>query len=139
MRIAAGLREAIVDVASFLGSALAAAAAADASDPVNSPRWGDEPGLSRGKLFAKLISLFHRECDVSACHMLSMMWGTGWPALYQHENLLDVTHKRGGDLYGGTSLNYHRHVLAMVKAGSRAKKLAKSTTGCITWVWRDRK
>lgn len=87
-----------------------------------SPNWGFSPFLSIGKVFSKLVSLFHRECDNPACHMLSMMWGAGHPALYQHENLDEVTHARGGDLYGGTSMNYYRHVLKMVKANNTAVK-----------------
>jgi cholesterol oxidase len=54
--------------------------------------------------------------------MLSLMWGTGWPALYSHENLHDVTHRRGGDLYGATSMNYYRHVYKMLRAGSQPLK-----------------
>jgi lysosomal acid lipase/cholesteryl ester hydrolase len=85
------------------------------------PRWGQEPVWSRGWAFSKLVDLFHRECDVSACHMLSLMWGTGWPALYSHESLHQVTHERGGDLYGATGLHYYRHVLKMVTAGRAVK------------------
>jgi lysosomal acid lipase/cholesteryl ester hydrolase len=90
--------------------------------PNLNPRWSDDPTLTRGKIFSKIVSLFHRECDVPACHMLSLMWGTGWPALYSHENLADVTHRRGGDLYGATSMNYYRHVYKMLRAGSRPVK-----------------
>jgi cholesterol oxidase len=90
--------------------------------PALNPRWSQEPVMTWGKLFAKVVSLFHGECDVSACHMLSLMWGSGRPALYNHENLLDVTHRRGGDLYGGTSMHYYRHVLKMVRAGNTAVK-----------------
>lgn len=88
------------------------------------PWWRGEPGWSPGQILAWFVSLFHRECDVPACHMLSFMWGNGHPALYSHENLLNVTHRRGGDLYGGVSLNYHRHVLKMVRADSTAVKFA---------------
>lgn len=91
--------------------------------PYVSPRWSEDPRLTRGKIMSKIVSLFHRECDVPACHMLSLMWGSGWPALYEHENLHEVTHRRGGDLYGGTSLNYHRHVYKMLRAGNRAIKM----------------
>jgi cholesterol oxidase len=91
--------------------------------PYVSPRWSDDPYLSRGKVLGKLVSLFHRECEVPACHMLSLMWGTGWPALYEHENLAEVTHRRGGDLYGGTSLNYHRHALKMAVNNNTAVKM----------------
>jgi len=89
--------------------------------PYLNPRWEEDPGLTRGKVFSKLVDVFHRECDVPACHMLSLMWGSGWPALYRHENLADVTHRRGGDLYGATSMNYYRHVYKMLKAGRAVK------------------
>jgi cholesterol oxidase len=89
--------------------------------PYLNPRWSYDPGLTSGKIFSKLIDLFHGECNVPACHMLSLMWGTGWPALYNHENLADITHRRGGDLYGGTSMHYYRHVLKMVKARRAVK------------------
>lgn len=88
-----------------------------------SPNWSDYPPFSFGRIMGKTVSLFHQECDVPACHMLSLMWGTGWPALYEHKNLAEVTHRRGGDLYGGTSLNYHRHVLKMVDADKTAVKM----------------
>ena len=90
------------------------------------PAWADDPGFHRGKLFSKVVSLFHRECDVPACHMLSLMWGAGWPALYLHENLDPVTHARGGDLYGPVNVHYHRHVAKMLGAGSRAVKFDPS-------------
>ncbi|EQA37347.1 ab-hydrolase associated lipase region [Leptospira inadai serovar Lyme str. 10] len=78
--------------------------------PNVNPRWSYLPGPARGKFFSKFISLFHNECDNPACHMLSLMWGTGWPACYEHANLPSVTHRRVGDLFGATSMNYHRHI-----------------------------
>ena len=92
--------------------------------PYLNPRWSEDPGLTRGKIFSKIVSVFHQECDVPACHMLSLMRGTGWPALYSHENLHEVTHRRGGDLYGGNAVHYYRHVLKMVFADSRAVKFS---------------
>ena len=89
--------------------------------PYINPRWSEDPGFTRGELVSRIVSLFHQECDVPACHMLSMMWGTGWPALYKHENLAEVTHRRGGDLYGATSVHYYRHVRRMVLSGQPLK------------------
>ena len=86
------------------------------------PYWYREPGLGLGKMLSWFLRLFHRECDVPECHMLSFMWGTGFPAVFRHENLLDVTHLRSGDLYGGTSLHYYRHVLKMVRHNNTAVK-----------------
>jgi cholesterol oxidase len=86
------------------------------------PAWSEDAGLTRGKLLSKVVSLFHRECDVPACHMLSLMWGTGWPALYgSHSNLDEITHRRSRDLFGGTTLRYQRHVRKMVRAGRALK------------------
>ena len=84
------------------------------------PYWRRQPGFSVGKLLAWGVSALHRECKVPECHMLSFMWGSGSPALYLHENLHDVTHKRGGDLYSGVSLNYYRHVRKMVASDNTA-------------------
>lgn len=86
------------------------------------PYWRREPGFSPGKVLAHIISALHKECDSPECHMLSFMWGYGFPVLYKHENLHDVTHRRVGDLFGGVSVNYYRHVLKMLNAGNTAVK-----------------
>jgi cholesterol oxidase len=91
------------------------------SQPYVSPTWSRDKGMSVGKIFAKTVSMFHRECDVPECHMLSFIWGTGWPALYEHHNLDPVTHYRGGDLYGATGLNYYRHINKMVRKNRALK------------------
>jgi lysosomal acid lipase/cholesteryl ester hydrolase len=88
-----------------------------------SPRWPEDPRFTRGWALSKLFSLVHRECDVGACHMLSVMWGAGNPALYGHENLAEVTHRRGRDLYGATSMHYYRHVRKMVGSNNTAVKM----------------
>ncbi len=90
--------------------------------PYVSPGWPTEPRLTLGKLLSKGISLFHRECKEPSCHMLSLMWGSGYPALFEHGNIDDATHHRLADLFGGTGLNYHRNVRTMVSSGHRAVK-----------------
>jgi cholesterol oxidase len=90
--------------------------------PYLDPQFALTPGFTVSKLVGKFTSLFHRECDVPACHMLSLMWGSGSPALYNHRNLADITHQRGGDLYGPTSVHYYRHVLKMIRNGNTAVK-----------------
>ncbi|MGZ5050194.1 MAG: alpha/beta fold hydrolase [Methylobacter sp.] len=86
------------------------------------PWWRREPGWSPGKLLAWFVSLLHRECESPECHMTSFMWGYGFPVLFKHENLHDITHRRTGDLFGGSSVNYYRHVLKMVNADNTAVK-----------------
>ena len=88
----------------------------------------------------KLIDLAHRECDVSACHMLSFMWGSGHPAMYEHDNLLSVTHERMADLCSSCGLNYFRHVARMVRAGRavRDDPPTRATATCPTTTWPGR-
>jgi lysosomal acid lipase/cholesteryl ester hydrolase len=81
--------------------------------PYVDPLWAVRPGWGWGKLLGKIMSLLHRECDVPACHMLSEMWGAGWPAVWRHENMDEITHRRAGDLFGGVRMNYHRHAMKM--------------------------
>jgi lysosomal acid lipase/cholesteryl ester hydrolase len=89
--------------------------------PYVSPSFREFPDGMIGNLVARAVDLLHPECDESACHMLSLMWGTGFPALYSHGNLDPVTHRRSGDLYGPTGLHYYRHVRKMVSAGHAVK------------------
>jgi len=89
--------------------------------PNVNPRFSYNPGPALGKVLASVVSFFHGECKNPACHMLSMMWGTGFPACYEHSQLTATTHDRVGDLFGATSMNYHRHIRRMVSKGFAAK------------------
>jgi cholesterol oxidase len=89
--------------------------------PYVSPSFSEEAGTTRGKLLSRAASLFHGECDVPSCHMLSSMWGAGAPSVFEHDRLDEITHRRSADLHGGTSLNYHRHLRSMVYAGRAVK------------------
>ena len=85
------------------------------------PTWSERTTSAKGRLVSRVVSAAHRECDVPACHLLSMMWGTGWPALYEHANLDDRTHLRAADLFGPSGLHYYRHMHQMVGAGAAVK------------------
>ena len=86
------------------------------------PRWSYYPGhLTFDKLLTKWISLWHPECQVPACHIVSFMWGAGRPAAWMHENLDEVTHRRTGDLFGPVNINYYHHVRTMVSKGAAVK------------------
>jgi triacylglycerol lipase/cholesterol oxidase len=86
------------------------------------PRWAYYPGyFSFDKLLSKWISLWHRECQIPACHIVSFMWGSGHPAAWMHENLHEVTHARTGDLFGPVNINYYHHVRMMASKGVAEK------------------
>jgi len=85
------------------------------------PRFARSPRFTRDWALARLVSMAHRECDVRECHMLSFMWGSGHPAMYEHHNLLPVTHERMADLCSACGIYYDRHVAKMVRAGHAVK------------------
>jgi cholesterol oxidase len=86
------------------------------------PRWAYYPGIfSFDKWLSKWISLWHWECRIPACHVVSFMWGSGHPAAWMHENLDEVTHRRTGDLFGSVNINYYRHIRKMVGRGAAVK------------------
>jgi cholesterol oxidase len=91
-----------------------------------SPSWRRQPGWSIGKMIAVTADLVHRECDSPECHMLSFMWGSGRPALFNHANLAPETHDRLGDLFGGVPVHYYRHINKMVGNGHTAIKFDPS-------------
>ncbi|HJV81068.1 alpha/beta fold hydrolase [Noviherbaspirillum sp.] len=86
------------------------------------PSWRRQPAWSIGKIIAMAADLVHGECDSPECHMLSFMWGSGRPAVFNHANIAPETHERLGDLFGGTAVHYYRHVFKMVRSGHTAVK-----------------
>jgi pimeloyl-ACP methyl ester carboxylesterase len=87
------------------------------------PRFHAAPPFTRRWLMARAVSLAHRNCDVPACHMLSFMWGSGSPAMYEHENLAPDTHEhtRLADLNSAIDVAYFRHIRKIVRAGRAVK------------------
>ncbi len=85
------------------------------------PRFSQGPKFTRDWFLGRAVDLAHRECQVSACHMLSFMWGSGNPAMYEHDNLLPVTHERIADICSACGTNYYRHVGKMVRAGQAVR------------------
>lgn len=83
--------------------------------PYLSPKIPYMPGPVRGKWIYWMERAIRHECKEPACHMVSFMWGWGFPAAYEHKNLAPETHRRLCDLFGGTSFHYYRHIFKMVK------------------------
>jgi cholesterol oxidase len=83
--------------------------------PYISPKMAYYPGPGFGRWIHWMERLIRRECKEPACHMVSFMWGWGFPAAYLHKNLSPITHRRLADLFGGTSVNYYRHIGKMLK------------------------
>jgi len=82
--------------------------------PYVSPRMPYFPGFGFGKWLYWMERMIRSECTEPACHLVSFMWGWGFPAAYKHRNIHPTTHRRLVDLFGGTSFHYYRHIRKML-------------------------
>jgi triacylglycerol lipase/cholesterol oxidase len=76
------------------------------------------PGKGFGKALYLMEKTLRHECKEPACHMVSFMWGWGFPGAFNHRNIHPVTHRRLKDLFGGVSFYYYRHIRKMILAGA---------------------
>ena len=82
------------------------------------PGWGDRPPGVTPKLLTLGVKALHRECDNTACRLVSFTYGSGAPALWRHENLDTVTHDRfiPGE-FGRVPLSFFRQMSHCVQRG----------------------
>ncbi len=64
-----------------------------AATPYLNPQWGLHAPTVIAKVVASMVWLSHHECDNPVCKGVSFTYGTGFPALWSHENLNDATHE----------------------------------------------
>lgn len=86
--------------------------------PYVSPRLPYMPGWGFGKWLYWMERIIRHECKEPACHLVSFMWGWGFPSAYKHRNIHPITHRRLVDLFGGTSFHYYRHIRKMLFKGA---------------------
>ena len=81
--------------------------------PYLDTRWGAAdhraPNLPARTLVA-LVRLTHRECDNTACRMISFTYGSGRPALWSHENLSEATHDWLRTEFGAVPMSFFRQM-----------------------------
>ncbi|MEH1938108.1 MAG: alpha/beta fold hydrolase [Nostoc sp.] len=57
------------------------------------PQWGLHSPTLVAKLISLYVSLTHHECNNPVCKQVSFTYGSGFPALWEHENLNEATHE----------------------------------------------
>ena len=92
--------------------------ALSAMTPYVSPGWGvHAPGLL-AKALTGFVRLTHHECDNTVCRMVSFVYGTGFPALWRHENLNDATHEWLKREFAEVPLSFFRQMAKCVERGN---------------------
>lgn len=85
--------------------------------PFLSPAWGDKPD----SVFARALRLFvratHHECNNSVCRMVSITYGSGFPALWSHAHLDEATHDWVRGEFAEVPLTFFSQMARSIRAG----------------------
>ena len=81
------------------------------------PHWGvHAPGLV-AKLISLVVNLTHHECNNAVCKQVSFTYGSGFPALWRHENLNENTHEWLKEEFGAVPLRFFQQITRCVQHG----------------------
>jgi hypothetical protein len=76
--------------------------------PYMNPQWGLSAPGATAKALALMVRITHHECDNPVCKMVSFTYGTGFPALWRHENLNAATHEWVTQEFAHVPLSFFR-------------------------------
>lgn len=81
------------------------------------PQWDGDAESAVGRFLYRFADLTHRECDNAVCKQVSFYYGSGFPALWEHENLDDATHEWLRHEFADVPISFYRQIVRGVKAG----------------------
>jgi pimeloyl-ACP methyl ester carboxylesterase len=81
------------------------------------PQWGLYAPTTMAKLITLLVLLVHHECDNPVCKMVSFTYGSGFPALWSHENLNNETHEWLKEEFAHVPITFFRQMARCVEEG----------------------
>jgi hypothetical protein len=88
------------------------------------PSWGDNPPPGAPRVFTRGVKALHRECDNTECRLTSATYGSGFPALWRHENLNTATHDEFIPAeFGRVPMSFFEQMAACVSRGHLVSRL----------------
>ncbi|MDO9103753.1 MAG: esterase [Methylovulum sp.] len=81
------------------------------------PHWGVAAPDFAAKLITLVVNLTHHECDNAVCKQVSFTYGSGFPALWRHENLNDETHEWLKEEFGAVPLRFFAQITRCIQQG----------------------
>ncbi len=81
------------------------------------PQWGLHAPTLTAKFVATMVSLTHHECRNPVCKGVSFTYGTGFPALWSHENLNDATHEWIKQEFAQVPLSFFEQMAQSIEKG----------------------
>jgi pimeloyl-ACP methyl ester carboxylesterase len=82
------------------------------------PQWGLDAPTIPARLLALGVAITHHECQNSVCKNVSFTYGSGFPALWRHENLDDGTHEWLRREFAHVPLSFFRQMAKCVDRGN---------------------
>jgi len=86
------------------------------------PHWGDDAPDFVAKFFRAIAKLTHYEKDTTVGKMVSFIYGAGWPALWELDNLSEATKQWIRNEFGNVPTTFFDHIKKCVKEGALVSK-----------------
>jgi pimeloyl-ACP methyl ester carboxylesterase len=81
------------------------------------PQWGLDAPSPIAEFVAAFAGLTHHECNNPVCKGVSFIYGSGFPALWSHENLNDATHEWIKQEFAQVPITFFEQMAACIEAG----------------------
>ncbi len=81
------------------------------------PHWGIEAPTLAAKLVSLGVNLTHHECNNAVCKQVSFTYGTGFPALWSHENISEATHEWIKGEFAEVPMRFFKQISRCVREG----------------------
>jgi hypothetical protein len=81
------------------------------------PHWGVRAPTLTAKIVSLLVALTHHECKNAVCKQVSFTYGSGFPALWRHENLNEETHEWLKEEFAHVPLRFFAQMAECVRMG----------------------
>jgi len=80
------------------------------------PQWGNQAPNLKAKIFKTLVNLTHWENDSDVGKFVSFTYGSGFPALWELNNLTETTKDWIKEEFGYVPLSFFDHIKKCIKA-----------------------
>ncbi len=81
------------------------------------PQWGLQAPTLAAKAIDSAVQLVHHECNNPVCKEISFSYGSGFPALWRHENLNVATHQWLSGEFAQCPMTFYEQMARCVRMG----------------------
>jgi len=85
--------------------------------PHLNPQWGVHAPTLAAKVISLMVALVHHECDNAVCKQVSFTYGSGFPALWSHDNLNAATHEWLKREFAEVPISFFQQIARCVRRG----------------------